>query len=299
MKKTLLYISLPAVILIYLLSTMIFCVDERNIALILRFGRPVRTITKAGLNCKMPDPIETKIVIDKRTMLFDPTASEYLTQDKQNVVADIYVCWRIVDPITFIQALRTKEAAESRLEDIVRSTSGAIIGSCPLSSFVSSDEEGNKLDSIMSLVTQECDKQTEIQYGIEVTDIRIKRFNFPEDNLPSVYSRMWAERERIARKYRAEGHKAAAEIKAEADKKSRVILSEAYKEAEITMGQGDAQAMGIYAQAYGKDPDFYKFIRTLDAYRRFIDSSTTIILPGSSPLLRLLEEGPSIRIEKE
>jgi membrane protease subunit HflC len=184
------------------------------------------------------------------------------------------------------------------LEDIIRSTAGATIGTHNLSAFVSAEEEGTQLDTIMALMTSKCNKQIRAQYGIEIIDVKIKRFNFTEDNLPSVYARMWAERERIARKYRAEGHKSAAEIKAEAEKRATIILSEAYRESEILKGQGDAQSMEIYAQAYGKDPDFYKFIRTLESYKKFIDSKTTIIFRSDSPLLKLLEQGPSVKSNK-
>jgi len=298
MKKKAIWIVVAIILLIYFISTMFFCLDERNIAVILQFGKPVRTITKSGIKFKLPSPIEIKILFDKRIMIYDPTATEYLTQDKQNVVADIYTCWRIIDPLLFLQALRTKEVAESRLEDIIRSTAGAIIGTHNLSAFVSDEEEGTQLDTIMALMTSKCNKQIRAQYGIEIIDVKIKRFNFTEDNLPSVYARMWAERERIARKYRAEGHKSAAEIKAEAEKRATIILSEAYRESEILKGQGDAQSMEIYAQAYGKDPDFYKFIRTLESYKKFIDSKTTIIFCSDSPLLKLLEQGPSVESNK-
>lgn len=298
MKKKAIWIVVAIILLIYFISTMFFCLDERNIAVILQFGKPVRTITKSGIKFKLPSPIEIKILFDKRIMIYDPTATEYLTQDKQNVVADIYTCWRIIDPLLFLQALRTKEVAESRLEDIIRSTAGAIIGTHNLSAFVSAEEEGTQLDTIMALMTSKCNKQIRAQYGIEIIDVKIKRFNFTEDNLPSVYARMWAERERIARKYRAEGHKSAAEIKAEAEKRATIILSEAYRESEILKGQGDAQSMEIYAQAYGKDPDFYKFIRTLESYKKFIDSKTTIIFRSDSPLLKLLEQGPSVESNK-
>lgn len=298
MKKKAIWIVVAIILLIYFISTMFFCLDERNIAVILQFGKPVRTITKSGIKFKLPSPIEIKILFDKRIMIYDPTATEYLTQDKQNVVADIYTCWRIIDPLLFLQALRTKEVAESRLEDIIRSTAGATIGTHNLSAFVSAEEEGTQLDTIMALMTSKCNKQIRAQYGIEIIDVKIKRFNFTEDNLPSVYARMWAERERIARKYRAEGHKSAAEIKAEAEKRATIILSEAYRESEILKGQGDAQSMEIYAQAYGKDPDFYKFIRTLESYKKFIDSKTTIIFCSDSPLLKLLEQGPSVESNK-
>lgn len=298
MKKKAIWIVVAIILLIYFISTMFFCLDERNIAVILQFGKPVRTITKSGIKFKLPSPIEIKILFDKRIMIYDPTATEYLTQDKQNVVADIYTCWRIIDPLLFLQALRTKEVAESRLEDIIRSTAGATIGTHNLSAFVSAEEEGTQLDTIMALMTSKCNKQIRAQYGIEIIDVKIKRFNFTEDNLPSVYARMWAERERIARKYRAEGHKSAAEIKAEAEKRATIILSEAYRESEILKGQGDAQSMEIYAQAYGKDPDFYKFIRTLESYKKFIDSKTTIIFRSDSPLLKLLEQGPSVESNK-
>jgi len=298
MKKKAIWIIAAIILLIYFISTMFFCLDERNIAIILRFGKPVRTIIKSGIKFKLPIPIEIKILFDKRIMIYDPTATEYLTQDKQNIVADIYICWRIVDPLLFLQALRTTEIAESRLEDIIRSTAGATIGTHNLSAFVSDEEEGTQLDTIMALMTSKCNKQIRAQYGIEIIDVKIKRFNFTEDNLPSVYARMWAERERIARKYRAEGHKSAAGIKAEAEKRATIILSEAYRESEILKGQGDAQSMKIYAQAYRKDPDFYKFIRTLESYKKFIDSKTTIIFRSDSPLLELLEQGPSVESNK-
>jgi len=142
----------------------------------------------------------------------------------------------------------------------------------------------------MNLISERCDQMAQQQYGIEVIDVKMKRLNFPDENKPSVFARMWAERERIAKKYRSEGQERAAKIKAEANKQKEIILSEAYKDAEKIKGEGDAGAMRIYAQAFGKDPDFYKFLRTLQSYEKFLDEKTTIILPGDMELLELLEK---------
>ena len=146
-----------------------------------------------------------------------------------------------------------------------------------------------QLTKITNLISEKCDQRAREQYGIEVIDIKMKRLNFPEENKPSVFARMWAERERIAKKYRSEGQEMAAKIKAEANKQKEIILSEAYKNGEKIKGEGDAEAMRIYAQAFNKDPHFYKFLRTLQSYEKFLDEKTTILLPGDTELLELLE----------
>ena len=290
MKKGLLSLILAVIVVIYVACTMLFSLDETKIGIILQFGKPVRVISEAGLYWKLPDPIQTKILFDKRVLVYDPPASEFLTGDKKNIVVDMYLCWKIIEPLKFLQALRDRSGAELRLEDIVSAEAGAIFGSYPLTAFVSHNEGEMKLGRIMNSISEKCDQRARQQYGIEVIDVKMKRLNFPDENKPSVFARMWAERERIAKKYRSEGQERAAKIKAEANKQKEIILSEAYKEAEKIKGEGDAGAMRIYAQAFSKDPDFYKFLRTLQSYEKFLDEKTTILLPGDMELLELLEK---------
>ncbi|MBW2057013.1 MAG: protease modulator HflC [Deltaproteobacteria bacterium] len=290
MKRKLLPLILAVIVLTYMVNTALFSLDETEIGVVLQFGRPVEVLREAGLHWKLPDPIQTKTVFDKRVLVYDPTASEFLTGDKQNIVVDMYLCWKIIEPLKFLQAVRDRKSAELRLEDIVRAEAGAVFGNYPLTAFVSDNPAEMRLQRIMDLISQKCDQRARHQFGIEVVDVKMKRLNFPDENKPSVFARMWAERERIAKKYRSEGQEVAAKIKAEAKKQKEIILSEAYKEAEKIKGEGDAGAMRIYAEAFGKDPGFYKFLRTLQCYEKFLDEKTTILLPGDTDLLELLEK---------
>ena len=289
MRKKMFSLILIFIVFFYIINTGFFSLDETEIGVILQFGKPVRVLNKAGLHWKLPDPIQTKILFDKRVLVYDPTASEFLTGDKKNIVVDMYLCWKIIDPLKFLQAVRNRTGAELRLADIINAEAGAVFGSYPLSAFVSHNVGEMQLEKIMNLISKKCGQRTRQQSGIEVIDVKMKRFNFPEENKPSVFARMWAERERIAKKYRSEGQEMAAKIKAEANKQKEIITSEAYKEAEKIKGEGDAAAMRIYAQAFGKDPDFYKFLRTLQSYEKFLDEKTTIFLSGDMELLELLE----------
>ena len=289
MKRKLLLLILPTAVVLYIFTTVPFAVDESELGIILQFGKPVRVLQEAGLRWKLPDPIQTKIFFDKRVLVYDPTASEFLTGDKKNIVVDMYLCWKIIEPLKFLQAVRDRGGAELRLEDIISAEAGAIFGNYPLSAFVSHNEGEMQLRKIMNLISEKCDQRAREQYGIEDIDIKMKRLNFPEENKPSVFARMWAERERIAKKYRSEGQEMAAKIKAEANKQKEIILSEAYKNGEKIKGEGDAEAMRVYAQAFNKDPHFYKFLRTLQSYEKFLDEKTTILLPGDTELLELLE----------
>ena len=225
--------------------------------------------------------------------MYDPIAREFLTGDKKNVVVDFFLCWRIFDPLKFLVAVKDRTGAQLRLEDTINAEAGTVFGNFPLTAFVSQDEGEMQLGKIMDLITKNCNERAKEQYGIEVKDVEMKRLNFPEENKPSVFSRMRAERDRIAKKYRSEGQEKAEKIKAEANKQKEIILSQAYKEAEMIRGEGDAAAMRIYADAFGKDPEFYKFLRTLQSYEKFLDEKTTILLPSNMELLRLLENRQS------
>lgn len=290
-KKTFIFLGI-LVVAVYILITAFVAVDVTETVIITQFGKPVRVLTEPGLAVKWPDPVQTVIRLDKRLRPLDSNVGEFLTQDKKNLVVSNFILWRMVDPMKFIQSVKDITSAERRLSDLVGSELGVAIGTYPLSDFVTVDEEGTHLPEIAEKVTKACREQALRDFGIEVVDVRIRRLTFPEQNLKSVYARMRAERERMAKKYRAEGEEAAAKIKAQTDKDTREILANAYRESQVIRGKGDAESIRIYADAFEKDPNFYKLTRTLEAYRKFLDQNTTLILSSDSPLFKFLENPP-------
>ncbi len=291
--KRLMTIAGAVVVLALAFDSMLFQVDETECAIVTHFGRPVRVVSKAGINWKLPGPIQSVLRLDKRFQLYDPRPSEYLTADKKNLVVDTYVCWRVVDPSRFYETVRDRLGAEVRLSDLVSSEMGAALGRYALSDLISVEDQGTKTAEIIELVTSNCRDAAGQELGIEIADVKLKRLNFPEQNKQSVFDRMRAERARIAKKYRAEGQEEAVKIRAEADTEKAKILSEAYREAEKTKGGADAEAIRIYAAAHGKDPEFYRFLRTLESYRGFLNDKTTVVLSSDSELLKLLTSGRS------
>jgi membrane protease subunit HflC len=280
------------VVFVYLLITVFVAVDVTQTVIITQFGKPVRLITEPGLTVKWPDPVQTVIRLDKRLRPLDSNVHEYLTQDKKNLVVSNFILWRIVDPMKFIQSVKDVSTAERRLSDLTGSQVGVAIGRYPLSSFVSTGENGTSIPEISEKVSKACREQALRDFGVEVVDVSLRRLTFPEQNLRSVFSRMRAERERMAKKYRAEGDEEAARIKARTDKEVRELLAEAYREAEVIRGKGDAKSIRIYGEAFEIDPAFYELTRTLEAYRKFLDEKTTLILSADSPLFRFLERPP-------
>ena len=267
-----------------------FSVRETEFVLITQFGRPIRTVTEAGLSMKWP--FQTAIYFDRRLRIYNPRPSEFLTRDKKNIVIENYVAWRIQDPNRFVQTVLGDAAnAEMRLHDIVWSGLSAALGTHDLESMVSSSADKMVAAQMLDNLTGLVDRAALERYGIQVVDVRIKRINLPEQNKQSVYARMRAERERIARQYRAEGEEQALSIRADADRQREEILSAAYREAEKVKGEGDAESTRIYGQAYSRNPRLYKLLRTLESYRKILDDKTTAILSSDSELLKVLTRG--------
>jgi len=291
MRKTLIILG-TGVVLIYLLTTALVAVDYTESVIITQFGKPVRVVKEPGLTIKLPDPVQTVLRLDKRLRPLDSNVGEYLTEDKKNFVASSFILWKMVDPMKFIQSVRTFSSAERRLSDLVGSELGVAIGAYPLSSFLTTEKGDSKIGEISEQVTKACRQHALREFGIEVVDVRLRRLSFPEQNMRSVYARMRAERERMAKKYRAEGQEGASMIKTQTDKQVREILAEAYYEAQVTRGMADAESIRIYAEAFKKDSSFYKLTRTLEAYRKFMDEKTTLILSSESPLFRYLQCPP-------
>jgi membrane protease subunit HflC len=224
-------------------------------------------------------------------MVYDPGSSEFLTKDKKNLVLGSAVCWRITDPNRFLQTVGDATGAEMRLHDLVWATLAANIGRVDLSDLLSIEPGRARVEALGDQVRTSATVETERRFGVAVVDLQLKRVNFPDGNKYAVYARMRAERERIAREYRAQGEEMAIKIRAEADRQRTQLLAEAYRDAEKLKGEGDAEAARIYGQAYGKNPAFYKFLRTLESYKKILNDKTSIVLSGDSELLKLLTQG--------
>jgi modulator of FtsH protease HflC len=272
-----------------LLWTAFVVVPETELVILTRFGKPTRVLRDAGFYVKWP--IERAMRFDRRVAVYNPRPSEFLTRDKKNLVVDSAVCWRVADPLQFLETVGDQVGAELRLHDIVWAALAAEIGQVQLDDLVTVDPEHVKVAAVVAGVRDKAASVSRDRLGIEVVDVQLKRVTFPEQNKQSVFARMRAERDRIAKEYRAQGREMAIGIQAQADKEREVILATAYEQAEKLRGQGDAEATRIYGEAYSRDPKFYRFLRTLESYKKVLDEKTTIILSADSELLRLLEKG--------
>ena len=259
----------------------VFTVPVWMQAMVVQLGKPVRQIGEAGLYWRIPF-IQQVTYFDRRLLDYDASPKEILTRDKQQLVIDNYTRFRIVDPLQFYRTVRDESGAQSRLDDIVYSNLRETLGRHTLSEIVSEQRA-----ALLAEVTKRSDEKAR-DYGIEVVDVRIKRADLPEKNEQNVFNRMRTERERQAKKYRAEGDEEARKIRSSADKTVQILMADARQQSEVTRGQGDAQAARIFAEAYGRDPEFYAFVRTLDAYKRTLATGTTAILSPHSDFLELL-----------
>ena len=276
-------IAIFTLIILFVLSTIIV-VDETEQIVILQFGKPIQTITDPGLNFKFPAPIQVSNSFDKRLLEYDVPPEEVLSRDKKSLIIDNYVRWRIVDPLLFLQTVRAIPTAKTRLDDIVYSELRQELGNHDMAEIITETRE-----LIMEKVTIASNEETS-KYGIEVIDVRIRRVDLPQENEASIYARMEAERKRQANKFRSEGEEEAQKIRAATDRDKTVILAEAYKTAQQIRGEGEAEALDIYATSFSKDPDFYEFLRTLETYEKVIDKKTTLVLPGDSKLFKALTQ---------
>lgn len=280
MKKGTLLIVLIVVILI-LANMSLFIVDETKQAIVLQLGKPIRTIKEPGLNWKLPF-IQNVLFFEDRLLVYDAAPTEIITKDKKTLIVDNYARWKIIDPLKFLQTVRDLNGAQARLDDIIYSELRVDLGLFDMSEIVSEKREG-----IMKRVTEISNEKAKI-YGIEIVDVRIKRVDLPPENEKFIFERMRAERERIALQYRAEGQEESAKIIAETEREKTVILAEAYKTAQVLKGEGEAESIKIYAESFNQDPEFYKFYRTLEAYRKTFKDKTTVLLSTDSEFLKYL-----------
>lgn len=280
MNRSMILIVLAIAVLVTGWSS-IFTVDETELSIVTRFGEYKRTEDNPGLHYKIPFA-ETVHYLERRILASDTPPAEYLTLDKKRLVADPITRWRIVDPLMFFKTVHDETGAKARLDDVVNSELRRELASRNFDEIV-----GNARDPMMQEVAKRTREKTKI-FGLKVVDVRIKRADLPKEVQESVFQRMRAERERVAKQYRSEGSEAAAKIRAETDKDKTIILAKAYETSQKQRGEGDAESIRIYADAYGKDPEFYAFSRSLDTYDRSIDKKATLVLSTGSDFFRYL-----------
>jgi membrane protease subunit HflC len=267
-----------------------FTVDVTETAVVTRFGNPVQVVTEPGLRFKIPLVHQVRR-FDSRLQVLEPQQGEFLTNDKKNVVVSYFAVWRVADPLHYFRAVPSEAAARSQLTDVLASELGAALAVVPFDELINTEAERRTLGTMVQNIEAQLRDVARSRYGIDVLDFDVRRLSFPDQNRRSVFERMRAERERIARGYRSEGEEEARKIRAQADREESQILAEAYREAEVLRGEGEAEATKIFGAAIAKDPEFYEFTRTLEAYRKFLDDQTTFVLPSDSELMRLLMNG--------
>jgi membrane protease subunit HflC len=265
--------------------SLFFSVGEWQSAVVLQFGKPIRTVSEPGLNWRIPG-VQNVIYFEKRLLEYDAAPKEVITKDKQQLSVDNFARWRITNPLGFYRSVRTESQAQSRLDDIIYSALREVVAQKTLSDVVSGDRA-----SLVDYIRIESNKKAEA-FGIEIVDVRIKRTELPAKNELSVFNRMRSERERQAKGFRAEGDEEARKIRSMAERTRSVLLAEATREAELLRGEGDSNAISTYAKAYEEDPEFYAFQRTLDAYERTLGSGTTLVMTPRSEFLKGLMGTP-------
>ncbi|MFH1883161.1 MAG: protease modulator HflC [Planctomycetota bacterium] len=275
MNKNVIVLIVIVGIIAAALATSLFTVDETEQAIVTQLGKFVREVKQPGLHFKIP-LIQAEHKFEARVMEYDAAAAKIITDDKKHLVIDNYARWKIIDPLKFYQTVGNEFGAQSRLDDIVFSEMREELARHSLTEIVSVNRQ-----QLMHEVAEQCTRKA-AEYGIQVIDVRIKRADLPQEVTQSVFDRMKAERQRIAKKYRSEGEEEAVKVRAQTDKDKTILLADSYMQAEKTKGEGDAEALKIYAQAYEKDPEFYSFVRTLEAYGNSLGKGTTIVLPFDS-----------------
>lgn len=269
-----------------LLTMSAYTVDQREYAMVFRLGEIVSVKKDPGLYFKVP-LVENVRYFEKRIVTLDWVEPDrFITSEKKNVLVDSFVKWRIIDPAKYYVSVRGDERqAEARLSQTVNDGLRAEFGKRTIHDVVSGER-----DKIMEILRLKADREAR-QMGIEVLDVRLKRVDLPEEVSGSVYQRMEAERKRVANELRSQGAGAAEKIRADADKQREVIIAEAYREAQKTKGEGDAKAAEVYAFAYGRNPEFYSFYRSLEAYRNsFKSKSDVLVLQPDSEFFKYMRD---------
>jgi membrane protease subunit HflC len=283
-KKLLLPLGVVVLLLGIAAFSSMFTVYQTQQALVLQLGEPRRVITEPGLNFKVPF-IQNALFYESRVLNLDPPVERVILSDQKPLQVDTFARYRIVDPLRFYQTVGTERTANSRLAVIVNATVRGILGNVNLAS-VLSEERATIMVQIRDQVNQEARR-----FGIDVVDVRIRRSDLPDETSQAVYARMKSEREREAAEFRAQGFEQAQRIRATADREATVIEAEATREADILRGEGEAERTRTLSDAFGQDPDFFEFYRSLKAYEEAINADTSLlVIPPDNEFFRFFND---------
>ena len=278
----------PAILLVgVVVFQSLFIVQEISQAIVLQFGDPKKIVTKAGLNFKLPF-IQNVVYLDKRILNLDNDPEEVIAADQKRLIVDAFARFKIVDPLKFYISVGNERVARSRLSTIINSRIRGVLGTQELATLLSTDR-ARQIQIIQSQVNAEAEN-----FGINIVDVRIKRADLPPANSEAIYKRMQTEREREAKEFRAQGAEIAQKIISTADKDVTVILAQSNKKSEIMKGEGDGQRNKIFADAFGRDPQFFAFYRAMQAYEKaLIGGETSLVLSPDSDFFKFF--GKSIK----
>ena len=284
MLKNHFYILGLVLAIVFLLWQSAFIVPMTEQVLVLQFGNPVAQYTEPGLKFKTPF-VQDVMVFDTRVLDVDPPPEEVILSDQKRLVVDTFARYKISDMLQFYKSLENEDQASTRLDNIINSTLRGVLGNAPLSDVLS-----EKREKLMERVRQEVSAAVK-GFGIDIVDVRLVSAGLPSQTSEAIYKRMIAERQMVAAQFRAQGQQEAQEIKSRADKERTVILADAGRQAQISRGEGDAEASKIYAAAYKRDPAFYTFYRTMQAYRDSLPGdNTTLVLSPDSEFLQYFKD---------
>lgn len=285
MKKILSVLLLLIVICLIIYGSL-FTVKEGFSVIITQWGKPMKTIEKAGLNTKLPwQKVNT---FDSKINCFEAQTLQLLLKDKNPIIVTCYIAWKLDNPELFFQSLNNFENAKLKLGDMVNSQLGIILSDYEIDKIINTVPENVKLPEIYEKLKNEANTRTKAKYGIEIIQVGLKKIIYPSVVSNAVYQRMKAERTKEAVKYTAEGEEEATKIRANTDREVKELLAKAYKEAEEIKGEGDKEALKIYADAYSEDPEFFKFVKSLQVYSQIMDQNTTLVLSTDSELFEYL-----------
>jgi membrane protease subunit HflC len=274
-------------------SQALFVVQEVNQAIVLQFGDPKKIITKPGLNFKIPF-IQNVVYLDRRVLNLDNPPEEVIAADQKRLIVDAFARFKIVDPLKFYISVGNERVARSRLATIINSRIRSVLGTQELATLLSTDRAVH-MASIQNDVNTEAKN-----FGITIVDVRIKRADLPQANSEAIFKRMQTEREREAKEFRAQGAEMAAKITSTADKEVTVILANANKQSEIMRGEGDGKRNKIFAEAFGRDPQFFGFYRAMQSYEKaLIGGDTSMILSPDSDFFKFFGKTGVIKSKKQ
>jgi modulator of FtsH protease HflC len=272
--------------LLIIIFTNVFIVKQGEYKVVRQFGEVVRIIEEPGLNYKIPF-VQSVTTLPKYQLTYDVSQAEINTKDKKRILIDNYAIWKIEDPKKMISNARTLEGAEGRMEEFIYSVVRSELGQLEYDEII--NDEKSSRGSLNDRVTE---KVNELlaggNYGVVVTDVRMKRTDLPAENEKSVFTRMISERESKAQEYLSMGDAQKNRIIAQTDREVQEILAKASADAEMIRGEGEGEAAKVYNQSFSKDPEFYTMFRTLESYKKTIDGETVIVLPSNSPYARML-----------